>query len=250
MKEPASIEALSLPPEVKQALRDWLSAAEQAFGPDLRSVVLYGSAAEGKLRRTSDVNVIVVLAAFEQSRADRARAPARVAQAAVQLRPMYLLEGEIEEAAQVFAQKFADLLRRRVVLYGEDPFAGVSVPRDRKLFQVKQQILNLTLRLRAFYVLRSLREEQIVAAIADAAGPLRSCAAALLELEGQAPGTPKEALDRVAALVDQPSWRELLALVSTARETRSLPVGAGSDALFRLIELARRMYGRVTAMRC
>jgi hypothetical protein len=46
----------NLPPRVQEVLRDFVEAARGAFGPDLRAVVLYGSAAEGRLRATSDVN--------------------------------------------------------------------------------------------------------------------------------------------------------------------------------------------------
>src|SRR5437016_11858847 len=55
-----------LSPEVKKVLSDFLEAARNSFGDHLRSVTLFGSAAEGKLRPTSDVNLVVVLSAFEQ----------------------------------------------------------------------------------------------------------------------------------------------------------------------------------------
>ena len=50
------------------------------------------------------------------------------------------------------------------------------------IIRLKQTLLNLTLRLREAYVSRSLREEQLIATVADTAGPLRACAATLLEL--------------------------------------------------------------------
>jgi predicted nucleotidyltransferase len=45
---------------VARAIDDLVRAAEQALGDDLRSVVHFGSAAEDRLRATSDVNVILV----------------------------------------------------------------------------------------------------------------------------------------------------------------------------------------------
>ncbi|PYT79450.1 MAG: hypothetical protein DMG41_38640, partial [Acidobacteria bacterium] len=136
-----------LSPEVKKVLSDFLEAARNSFGDHLRSVTLFGSAAEGKLRPTSDVNLVVVLSAFEQTRADQLRQPLRIAQAAIQLRPMFVLESEIPGATRSFAPKFADILRRRVVLYGDDSFAHISVPREAEIRQLKQQLLNITLRL-------------------------------------------------------------------------------------------------------
>ncbi len=174
----------TLMPNVDRALTEFVGEARRAFDTDLRAVVLYGSGAEGKLRVTSDVNVLLVLSAFEQNKADQLREPLRLAQAAIRLRTMFLLEPELQPAIAAFAVKFADIIRRRRVLYGDDPFAGLSISRGDAIVRLKQTLLNLTLRLREAYIARSLREEQLVAMIADMAGPLRSCAAALLELEG------------------------------------------------------------------
>src|SRR5262249_25105231 len=65
--------------DVAQALEEFVAAARAAFGDHLESVVLYGSAAEGTLRAPSDVNVIVVLRAFDGQRAERMREAARLA---------------------------------------------------------------------------------------------------------------------------------------------------------------------------
>ena len=194
----------ALPTPVDRILRDFIETACHALGSDLSSIVLFGSAAEGRLRPTSDVNVILVLSHFVQAKVDLLRDSLRVAQAAVRLTPMFLLEEEIEAAVTAFAQKFADILRRRCVVYGADPFAEVSVPRDAIITQLKQVLLNLILRLRELYVLRSLREEQIALVIADMAGPLRSCAATLCELEGQSAVSPKEALAQIASSLSLP----------------------------------------------
>lgn len=110
-----------LPPEVQKVLDEFVFAAGQAFSEQLTSIVLFGSAAEGKLRPASDVNLLIILSAFEQSRADHLRQPLRIAESAVQLRPMFLLREEVAVASRVFAPKFADISRRSVILYGEDP---------------------------------------------------------------------------------------------------------------------------------
>jgi predicted nucleotidyltransferase len=95
-------------------------------------LVLFGSAAEGKLRPASDVNLLVVISTFEQSHADRLRQPLRIAESAVQLRPMFLLRDEVAVASRVFAPKFADIIRRRVILFGDDSFASLSIPETQR----------------------------------------------------------------------------------------------------------------------
>ena len=105
-----------LPGDVARALDDFVVAARAAFGDQLESVVLYGSAAEGALRATSDVNVILVLRGFDREGADRLREPIRLAHATVRLRAMFLLADEMNSAAGAFAQKFDDVRRRHRLL--------------------------------------------------------------------------------------------------------------------------------------
>lgn len=240
----------TLPPNVGRGLTGFVEQARSAFADDLRAVVLYGSGAEGKLRATSDVNLLLVLSAFDQKKADQLREPLRLAQAAIRLTAMFLLESELRPAMEAFAVKFADIMRRRRVLYGDDPFAGATVSRSDSIVRLKQTLLNLTLRLREAYIARGLREEQLVAMIADLAGPLRSCAATLLELEGTPVESPKEALQQVAAsLPDSAERLEEISRITEAREERTLAPGVAAPTLFHLIDLARSMWARADALK-
>ena len=133
-----SLAEVKLPEAVDRILAELVEAARSSLGSDLRSIVLYGSAAEGRMRPTSDVNAIIVLAAFDPAKIDALREPLRTAQAAVQLSTMVLLESEIAAAVDAFAVKFADVLHRRRVLFGTDPFAGVTLSRSAEISRLKQ----------------------------------------------------------------------------------------------------------------
>lgn len=241
---------VTLPTNVSTTLSSFIASAKKSFGDNLLSAVLYGSGAEGKLRPTSDVNLIILLAAFEREQADQLREPLRLAEAAIRLRVMFLLQDELKPASQAFAVKFADITRRRLVLYGDDPFASLAVSREDAIFRLKQTLLNLTLRLRETYIARSLREEQLAVVIADTAGPLRSCASTLLELEGNPASSPKEALEQIAAtLASGAKSAEDLQLITEARQRHTLPPGAAAPALFHLIDLAHAMWVRAAQLR-
>lgn len=232
-----------LPDRIKSALSAFVDSTLTAFNKDLRSIVLFGSGAEGNLRPTSDVNVVVVLEKFDQTKADQMREPLRQAEAAINLKAMFLLAHEVTPASQAFAVKFADIKRRHVVLYGEDPFSEVSLSREDSISRLKQTLLNQTLRLRESYISRGLREEQLTRVIADAAGPLRTCAATLLELEGAAVTSPKQALQQISAS------EELNQRISTARQSQTLPIGVPATTLFQLIELTQLMWKRAAALK-
>jgi predicted nucleotidyltransferase len=110
-----------LPTHVQRALQVFVGAAEACFASNLKAVVLFGSAAEGRLRPTSDVNLIVVLAAFDRAQADAIREPLRLAHAAAKVEPMWLLEGELAPASEAFAVKFAESC-------GDDACCSVPIP--------------------------------------------------------------------------------------------------------------------------
>jgi predicted nucleotidyltransferase len=235
----------ALPADIERSIGAFVDAAKSSFETDLVAVVLYGSAAEGRLRATSDVNLLLVLRQFDPAHADRLREPLRIAHAAVQLNAMFLLETELPAAMEAFAVKFADILARHRIVHGRDPFANLVLPRDALIRRLKQVLLNLQVRLRERYVLLSLREEQLALVIADAAGPMRSSAASLLHLEGHDAATPREALERVVNEMNDAGLGAALHEVSTARADRHLGQGKSAPALMGLIEITRRMRERV-----
>lgn len=227
---------------------EFVDAAKDALKDQLVSLVLYGSAAEGRVRATSDVNVIAVLKQFDPARIDALRGPMRTAAAAVGLNVMFLLENEVQPAMDAFAVKFADVLHRRKLLFGSDPFEQKQVSRASEIYRVRQVLLNHSLRLRQRYVVTSLRDEQLSGLVADSAGPLRASAAALLALQGKPVLQPKEALEQVAKEIS-PGLAEVLPLMSKAREEQQLPPGAGGPAVLKLIELSQKMHEQAEALK-
>jgi predicted nucleotidyltransferase len=234
-----------LPDAIERTIASFIDAAKQAFGPDLVSIVLFGSGAEQSLRATSDVNILLVLKRFDQAEADRLREPLRFAHAAIELNPMFLLESEVPAAMEAFAVKFADILHRHRVLHGSDPFASVTVSNAALLRRLKQVLLNQQIRLRERYILLSLREEQLGRVIADAAPPLRSSAASILQLEGNPAPSPKKALERVVAGFNDPALGDVLLAMSHVRDGDRLEPGDAPGILMDLMRLTEKLRERV-----
>ena len=191
--------ALALPAPIETLLVELVRSAQTAFQDDLKSVLLFGSGAEGRLRPNLRPEP-----AFrsEPLRQGPSGCPFASRCAWRKWRPgprrCSCLLDELAAAAEAFAVKFDDIGRRHRVLYGENVLARLATPRLARKQRLCQVLLNLTLRLRERYAALSLREEQLAKVIAEAAGPLRSAAATLLDLEHQPPDSPKAALERVA----------------------------------------------------
>ena len=222
---------------VEPVLGELAEAARGAFGTALVSVVLFGSAAEDRLRTTSDVNLMILLERVEQAALDACREPLRAAHAAIRAEVMILTRAELAAAAQLFPVKYSDIRARHRVLAGSDPFAQLDIP-DRDLRrQTREILMNTALRLRERYVRLSIRPEQLVPVIADAAGPLRAAAAALARLEGMKAASPRDALVNLAGEVGV-EYAAAVANLSRAREAGTLSAGSAGATLLALSRLA------------
>jgi predicted nucleotidyltransferase len=214
-----------LPADVADALEEFKARSIEAFGASLKSILLFGSAAEGRMRATSDVNVLMVFTQVDLDRVEAWRSDVASLVAAVDLKPLFLLEDEIAAAAEAFAVKYFDILHRRRVLHGTDSFATLTISDEALRRRVSQVLLNLTLRLRHSLLLHN--DAARTHALVDAVGPLRATAVALQEISRQPQTAPREAL---LALATQHGATALIERMQVLRE-KGDPVTADSMKL-------------------
>jgi predicted nucleotidyltransferase len=195
--ESSELWSQNLPPDVASTLEEFRSRSVECFGDTLTSLLLFGSAAEGRLRATSDVNIVMVFSRLDLDCVKTWRSQVGLLVAAIDLQPLVLLEDEITAAAEAFAVKYFDILHRRRVLHGSDPFAALKINDEALQRRVSQVLLNLALRLRHTLLLGN--DAARAHALVDAIGPLRASAVALQELTRQPLTEPREALLSLAA---------------------------------------------------
>jgi predicted nucleotidyltransferase len=224
---------------VQKVLASFTDAATKAFGDSLRSIVLFGSAAEDRLRPVSDVNVLVVLRTFDPAAAERLRDELRLARAAVALRPMFVAEAELPDAVELFATKFADIRRRHRVLVGDDPFDKITVSRAARVRSLRRTLLNLSMRLRERFA--SVPADGHAAVLAAFAPTVRTAAAEWLALRDGASPTPREALSQAARELGDGADASALETMSAAREGGDVQPAQARDALLRLSALVGRL---------
>jgi predicted nucleotidyltransferase len=235
-----------LPGNVVTVLSAFLASARDTLSDDLVSAVLFGSAAEGKLAPASDVNLLLVLRTFTPDKFAQMRDAFLAAEAAIKLRAMFVLEDELSSAAEFFAQKFADILRRHRTIFGKDVLASLKISRQAEVFRLRQILLNLVLRLREAYVARGHRPGQVALILADMFGPLRAAAATLLELEGAPNADSGEALRAVAASFGV-ECSDAAAQLLAAHEGSPLDATA-EEALFEVLTLTKQMSRRAARL--
>lgn len=237
MKSPSA----GLSSEMETLLENLIEAAKKCFQKELKSILLFGSGAEGRLRMTSDLNLLFVLRKFEKNQVDDFRESLRLAQIAGHATAMFLLEQELPLAAEAFAVKFDDIIRRHRVLYGDDVVTSLAISRTEKIHRLRQILLNLSLRLRERYASVSLREEQLASVIADSASPLRSAAATLLELDSKKVVSPKAALEEILQSMKDTDSATVANYLTEARQTQSLPPGVAGRVMFQLMAISESL---------
>ena len=181
------------PEELVQQLR-------AAYGPDLRSVVLYGSAAAGEhIPKRSDYNVLVLV---DQLPLDRLTAAASVARAWSEggnPAPMTLTMREWSSSADIFAMEYADILERHKILYGEAPFDRIRVdPRDLRL-QLEHEAMGKLLKLRQGVLASGGDGRRQLELLAASLSTIMVIFRAVVRLEGAVPSTDNIALSQAVA---------------------------------------------------
>jgi hypothetical protein len=213
-----------LPPSVAVILEEFVATLLQSTGPRLDAVILFGSAAEGRLRSTSDVNLLVIAAGLTLPELDSVRLALHAGRSAAGLTVMFLEKSELANAMEAFAVKFTDIKARHRVLYGKSPLDSFEITRDATVRRVRQVLLNLTVRLRERYVIDGDHEERLARILAEITGPIRASAATLVALRDGRTLAPKAALEAIFAA--DGSWDACLSGLSAVHRDEHLAPGA------------------------
>lgn len=231
-----------LPQEVQATLLDLVPRIIEAI-PGVSSIVLFGSAAEGRMRQVSDVNLVVMAQHFNQG-FEKIHRDLNLAHAATQIKIMFLADAELARASELFAVKFQDIKRRHRVLSGVDPFVNLEINRSAIAFRLRQTLMNLILRHRALFAMNGHQADRLTRTIAEIAGPLRSIAAAFMSLQGK-DLSPRQALIELAATMDASF---AVSQISNAREKQGLDLTTASKTHSELLVLAEKLLLRVEAL--
>jgi predicted nucleotidyltransferase len=126
-------------PEKK--ISEFVSRLREVGGANLESVILFGSGAAGDFHpEFSDVNLFCVVRDSSFS-ALQALAPAvKWWDTQKQPPPMFMTRDEISRSVDVFTIEFIDIQEHHRVLYGDDVFQALSIPKNLHRLQVEYEL--------------------------------------------------------------------------------------------------------------
>ncbi|MDB4913670.1 MAG: hypothetical protein JWM95_1314 [Gemmatimonadetes bacterium] len=183
-------------------LDELVTQLRAAYGRQLSSVVLYGSAAGGEhVPRKSDFNVLVLLEVIEHGTLAAASAVANAWRDAGNPPPMTMTAVEWRRSADVFPMEYADILARHRILHGTAPFEGIVVSREHLRLQLEQQVMGKLLQLRQGALLAGTDGKRQLELMSASFSTIMVLFRALVRLAGQQPVGDNASVIQQAATV-------------------------------------------------
>jgi predicted nucleotidyltransferase len=187
----------------EKELSDLVDELQLAAGSNLKSLVLYGSAAGGEFHEAhSDLNVLGIFERLDAAALVRLHPVVQMWTGKGHPAPLLLTIAELRSAADIYAIEFLDIIARRRTLAGEDLFATLEVPMGLHRLQVERELRLNVLRLRQAALVAGEGGAQLGKLMLDSVAAF--CVLfrhALIALDEKAPDSRRESCRRLAALL-------------------------------------------------
>lgn len=182
-----------LPEEVRGHVASYAEKMIELHGEEIDSIVVYGSATGiNFVPKRSDVNLLIVVGELGH---DLLRRSLKLVDGGVKKRiaaPLFLTQENIERSLDVFPIEFQEMKDNHVVIYGEDPLAGIEIDPERLRLECEEQLRGKLVRLRQAYLEIGLRRKGIEMLLKESLSALIPVFRGVLRLVGQEPSVRKD----------------------------------------------------------
>lgn len=192
------------PRDPKDIFTDITTDYKTAFGDDLVSIILYGSAA-GKDYRPgkSDINFMIVLSEQGIERIDRAFDIIKKWQKRNVAIPLFLTEGYVDTSLDVFPIEYLNFQRNYVLVFGKDILKDLGFDEEFIRLQCEREIKGKLLILREAFLETSGKGKSLKELIGHSISAFVAIFEALLYLKGRdLPSTKREVVKATAEEFD------------------------------------------------
>lgn len=224
--------------------QELVAVAEQVFGEELVSVVLYGSYLRATFTQgSSDVNVLVILSA---GRPDALREFGRQAHRLLKrfrITPLVLTRAEFTTSADVFPVEYLDIVEGHKVLIGPDVTAELDISKANLRHEIEHQLRGSLVALRQLAIAagrnRSYRKTLLRRELRQWYGSLSAMLRGLLRLKGASaiPQSPEELVTAVNEALGLESG-PIVELLRGKKDTDSIQlIDSVLERLAKLVEI-------------
>ncbi len=190
-----------LPIKVQPVLRALVMDLACIYGDDVLSIFVYGSVTGPDYNpAASDINVGVVLNDDPLYRLKLSLKAVRKAGRRKVTAPLFLTHSYINMSLDTFPIEFADMKDTRLVLFGQDPLAGIEINKEDLRRECEYQLKGKLLMIRQAYIERALDPwglERLIKASFRSVFPVLK-GALRIKTGGAVPGDKEAVLDSLA----------------------------------------------------
>ena len=188
-----------LPPKAIKLILNFAQQVSEAFGDNLYSLLIYGSAAgKNYLEDKSDINTVVVL--------NNIRTPDlnimtdilnNFAKKGLAL-PLMFEKDHISTSLDTFPIEFSDMRDRHILIFGIEPFEGVKIETKNLRYQCERELKSILVNLRRGFLTTGSKRENIEQLMEGSLSSVVAAARGLIWMAGQIP--PESISDLLALL--------------------------------------------------
>jgi hypothetical protein len=146
----------------EKLISEFIEKIKAAAGPNLVSVILYGSGAEGEFHpEYSDLNLLCVLRDASFASLSKLTETVEWWRSKKHHPPLVLTLAELNASADTFSIEFVDMKQRHRLLFGEDVLSSLNIPMTLHRAQLEYELREKLFLLRQHLVLAGNNEKQL-----------------------------------------------------------------------------------------
>ena len=183
------------PQSIQPAINGFANKLIENLGDNLLSVLVYGSAAGGHyVHGASNINIAVIAKNLDFAVLKQNLDLIKWGRKFKIATPLFLTKGYVIHALDVFPIEFSEIKAQHKVIFGEDIFNDLVIPRQDIQLLCEQQVKGKLLRLRQAYLEFGSNTAALKSLLAGALNDLMPVFGQLIILKGQKPDGQKEGM--------------------------------------------------------
>lgn len=161
---------------------------KRVYGENLKSVVLYGSAASGDYDENfSDFNILVVVERFDVAQFKKTAKTMRAWTRAGNPPPLMFTWDRLQKSEDVFPIELMEMKENHRVLFGDDPFTNLEIRSNNFRLELERELKSNLIKLRERFLLTADTPKKVQQLLVEANSTFLILFRNVLRLKGVSP---------------------------------------------------------------
>jgi predicted nucleotidyltransferase len=206
---------------VQRTLEEFVERCRVAEAENIRSIILFGSAASEEFSdKHSDLNILILVERDGLRELEQLAPVARWWAKLGHPTPLVFTPEQLHDSADVFAIELLDMKARHRTLYGENFIASIEIPMDLHRLHVERELRVNSLRLREAILTIKQSDSSMLNLMLDSVSSFIALFRhALIALGEQPPTTHAAVIERIAAITGSTESANAFATILALRRS-------------------------------